>query len=100
MLPVVDAQLVTFERVGRATEAAAGLEQRHLRPLAGAVERRGDPGQATADHDDASACHRQRSPPATTRLRAATQVFSSGESEIRPRITCAGSSRIRSSMRR
>src|SRR5579875_3223981 len=90
VLAVVDGQLAPRERIGGATEPPASLEQRHLRARTGAVECRGYARQTTAHHDHASSLHRQRSPPAATSPRAATHVFSSGESEIRPRITRPG----------
>src|SRR6202044_2717193 len=69
VLAVVGPQPVSLERVGGAAEPAAGLEQGHLGAGAGTIERRRDPGQATADHDHALVAH----DPAPIRLRAATR---------------------------
>ena len=52
VLAVVHLKAVALERVGGPAEPAPHLDERHARARVGAVERRRDPGEAAADHDD------------------------------------------------
>jgi hypothetical protein len=94
VLAVVDHDPVAGERVRRAAEAAPRLEQSDGGAGRGAVEGRGDPGQAPA-HDDDSL--HVRTP---ARLRAASHAFSHGGSEIRRCRISSGSRCMRSRIRR
>ena len=101
VLSVVGVNPVARERIRRAPEAAARLEQGHLRAGACAVERRGDPGKPAADDGHPPRAHRNAPiGVAAARLRAATHAFSHGGSEIRRRRTSPGSCVIRSRMAR
>src|SRR5580658_5802876 len=96
VLPGVDGQGVAGEGAGRAPQPGPGLEQGDLRARLGERDRRGDPGQAAADHHRAGGAH--FSLPA--RAWTATVAFSRPDSDMRPRSTAAGSAAMRSSSRR
>ncbi len=91
MLAVVQAHPVALERVGGAAEPAAHLDERHLGAGVGAVQRRGDPGQAAADHDDAPSGAHVVLP---ARLRSATSAFCPPDSDIRSLSARCGSASI------
>ena len=95
MLAVVEPEPVALEGVGRAAQARAHLDERHLRARLGAVERGGDPGEAPADHGHAAA-HRR----APARLRIVTHVFSHGGSDTPWSSTTSGLRSMRSRIRR
>ena len=101
MLPVVDPQPVALERVDGAAEPAPDLEHRHLRAGLRTVERRRDPCEPAADHDDAppGGDHRAARAAPANMLRAATHVFSRIGSETRSRNARSGSAAMRVSRR-
>jgi hypothetical protein len=105
VLAVVQAHAVALEGVGGAAEAAPDLDERHARAGIGAVERRRDPRQTAADHDDAlpaEVAHgsRLRAHAALpAKLRSATSSFSALDSEVRALSAAGGSASIRPSRR-
>ena len=90
VLPVVEHHPVAFERIRRAPEPRANLDQRRLRARVRAGEGRRDAGQASAHDGDAHLAH----VPTPARLRAATHAFSQAGRETRRRSTSPGSRSI------
>src|SRR5205814_2303662 len=95
VLPVVGDDAVARERVRRAAQPRARLQQRDLGAGVGAVERRRDAGEP-ATHDDNLAPHALTAPT----LRAATHAFSHAGREIRRLRIVSGRRSIRSRMPR
>ncbi len=95
VLAVVDPVAVPLHREGRPSEPRPRFEERDRRAGIGALDRRGQPGQPSADNGDPAAAHAKL----PIRLRVSTQPFSQPRSDGRACRTSDGSTAIRSRIR-